>query len=153
MAEAGALAWYCTAAPEGAAPLTKVRGFHQDAALKGLRWCWRNGWLRAQERLLRSLTGLKPGHYKENRPAPGVARGCKWGWRALVWALRGKICECDGIWGKGGVGIVEGTVSRGAGNGDFLQGVAAGSGAADVDEQSGPGSGREAAGADCLRRN
>src|SRR6202022_1828191 len=59
----------------------------------------------------------------------------------------------DGIGRKGGGEIVEGAVSCSAGDGDFLQGLAAGSGAADVDEQSGPGSGREAAGADCLRRN
>src|SRR5579871_1782375 len=51
-----------------------------------------------------------------------------------------RINERDCIWG-GGDGLVEGAVSGGAGNGDFVQGVAAGSGAADVDEQPRPGGG------------
>src|SRR6266852_1718506 len=79
--------------------------------------------------------------------------GCKRGWRVLVCATESKIHEGDGTGRSGGGGIVEGAVSRGAGDGDFLQRMAAGSGAADVDEQSGPGSGREATGADCLRRD
>ena len=49
--------------------------------------------------------------------------------------------------------VVEGAVSRGARDGDFLQGVAAGSGAADVDEQSGPGGGGESAGIGGVRRD
>src|ERR1700682_3040025 len=59
----------------------------------------------------------------------------------------------DGAGRKGGGGIIEGAVSRGARDADFLSWLETGSGAAGVDEQSGPGSGREATGADCLRRD
>src|ERR1700688_192614 len=51
---------------------------------------------------------------------------------------------------NGGGGIVEGADTGGSGDGDFLQGVDAGSGFADVDEQFGSGGGGEAGGADCL---
>src|SRR6266481_6307507 len=44
----------------------------------------------------------------------------------------------------GGGGIVEGAISGGARDDDFVQGMAAGSGAADVDEQPRSGSGGEA---------
>jgi hypothetical protein len=47
------------------------------------------------------------------------------------------ICGDDyerDCFGDGGYGVVEGAVSGGAGDGDFVQGVAAGGGAADVDE-------------------
>src|SRR5579859_1581489 len=57
-------------------------------------------------------------------------------------------CYCT--WGYGGGGIVEGAYSCGSGEGDFLQGVGAGSGFADVDEQLGSGGGGEAGGTDCL---
>src|SRR4029077_7168146 len=76
--------------------------------------------------------------------------------KGVAWVSMGAESEIHGRYGigrKGGGRIVEGAVSRGAGDTDFLQRVAAGSGAADVDEQSGPGSGGEAAGADCLRRD
>ncbi len=73
--------------------------------------------------------------FAERRKA-GNGGGCKWVWRALVWARRAKIDECDGARRKNRSRIGNGAVSGGAGHGDFLQGMAAGSGAADVDEQS-----------------
>src|SRR6266849_10634930 len=68
--------------------------------------------------------------------------------KGMAWVSMGaetEIHECDGAWRKGGGGIVEGAISRGARDADFLQGLAAGSGVADVDEQFGSRSGREAA--------
>src|SRR5216684_8699224 len=76
--------------------------------------------------------------------------------KGMAWVSMGaetEIHECDGAWRKGGGGIVEGAVSRGAGDADFLQGMAAGSGVADVDEQSGSRSCREAGRTDRLWRN
>src|ERR1700731_3540762 len=59
-------------------------------------------------------------------------------------AAERKIHGSNGAGRKGGGGIVEGAVSRGAGDSDFLQRVAAGSGFANVDEQFGSGGGGEA---------
>src|SRR6266404_1703292 len=64
-----------------------------------------------------------------------------------------KIDERDGARRKSGSWIGNGTVSCGAGYGDFLQGLATGSGTADVDEQPRSGSGRETAGTGCVWRN
>src|SRR5260370_34142734 len=64
-----------------------------------------------------------------------------------------RIHERDGTGREGGGRIVEGAISRGAGDADFLQGLAAGSGFADVDEQFGSRGGREAGRTDCLRRD
>src|SRR5258708_36540586 len=67
--------------------------------------------------------------------------------------MESEIHGRDGAGRKGGGGIAEGTVSRSAGDGDFLEGLEAGRGAADVDEQFGSRGGGEAAGADCLWRD
>src|SRR5882762_6647989 len=50
---------------------------------------------------------------------------CKREWRALVWAAEREIHECDGTGQSSGDGIEQRAVSGGAGDGDFLQGVAA----------------------------
>jgi hypothetical protein len=67
-----------------------------------------------------------------------AARGCKRKMRELRWAAERKFDEWDctrnGSGAFGGGGIVARAVSGGAGDGDFLQRVAAGGGAADVDE-------------------
>src|SRR5258708_9876300 len=68
-------------------------------------------------------------------------------------AAEREIHECNGAWESGGGGIEQRAVSGGAGDGDFLQGVAAGSGAPDVDEQSGSGGGGEAGGFGGVRWN
>src|SRR5436305_1049712 len=61
-------------------------------------------------------------------------RGLRWRWR------KSDEFGEDHIRGW----VESGAVSGGAGDGDFLQGLAAGSGAANVDEQFGSGSGGEA---------
>src|SRR4029077_13139492 len=71
----------------------------------------------------------------------------------VVWVSMGAESEIYGCYGfgrEGGGGIVEGAVSGSAGEAEFLQRVAAGSGAAHVNEQFGSGGGREAGGLDCL---
>ncbi len=52
----------------------------------------------------------------------------------------------------GETSLSKGPFRAARGTTDFLQGMAAGSGAADVDEQSGPGGGGESAGIGGLRR-
>src|SRR6266404_3704457 len=81
------------------------------------------------------------------RMVPRMQKGMTW----VSMGAESKNRECDNI-GRGS-GIVQRAVSGGSWDGDFLQRVAARGGAADVDEQSGPGGGGEAAGADCLWRD
>src|SRR5258707_6209273 len=64
-----------------------------------------------------------------------------------------RIHEFDGTGREGGGRIVEGAISRGAWDAGFLQGMAAGSGFAYVDEQFGSRGCREAGRADRLWRN
>src|SRR5579859_894452 len=71
----------------------------------------------------------------------------------VAWVSMGaerKFHGSDGAEREGGGGRVEGAVSRGAGYGDFLQGVAAGSGVADVDEQPGSGGSGKTGRIDCV---
>src|SRR2546425_1935322 len=100
-------------------------------------------------------TGGKPGATKEKRITRW--RGCKREWRGLVWAAEREIHEFDTVTERvrngGGHGIVQGAGACAAGEADFLQGLAAGSGAAHADEQPRPRSGRKARGIDCLRRD
>src|SRR2546427_13039715 len=69
---------------------------------------------------------------------------CKREWRALVWAAEREIHGRDSAGDGGGGGIVKGAISRAAGDADFLQGMAAGGGAADAAEQPRSGGGGEA---------
>src|SRR5690242_21909358 len=77
--------------------------------------------------------------------------------RALVWAAEKGIHEFDTITeraGNGGGGwLVQGTVSGAAWDADFVQRMAAGSGAAHVFEQLGSRSGGEAGRVSGLRRD
>src|SRR5438874_11563743 len=73
-----------------------------------------------------------------------MKRGCNWRQRALVWAGKRESHERDIAWHSGGGGIVERTISRAARDADFLQRLAAGSGAAHAAEQFGSGSGGKA---------
>src|SRR6266849_4497906 len=76
------------------------------------------------------------------------AVGCKREWRALVWAAERKFDERDhtrnGAGNGGGGRTGERAVSGAAGDGDFLQGMAAGGGAADALEQPRSGGGGKA---------